>query len=157
MDIRRLQALHRELFGAEHPVTNAGHLRRKIAWHVQARKHGGLPGVRASGARWRLRNDAKLRVRMTENTARRKKGIPLDRTVTTSVAPPHDARLPLAGTLLVKEFKGRTQRRQGARQRLRIRRPPVHFVERDRPGDHRHEVEWLSLLRPAPRRIDIAR
>ncbi len=43
MDVTRLQALHRELFGTEHPVPNAGHLRRKIGWHVQARKYGGLP------------------------------------------------------------------------------------------------------------------
>jgi len=39
--------------------------------------------------------------------ARRKRGIPPDRAVTTSVAPSHDARLPLAGTLLVKEYKGK--------------------------------------------------
>ena len=107
MDIRRLQALHRELFGAEYPVSNAGHLRRKIGWHVQARKHGGLP----ESARLRalaIAKETKLRVRMTESLTRRKKGIPLDLTVTTYVAPTHDARLPLAGTLLVKEFKGRT-------------------------------------------------
>jgi hypothetical protein len=107
MDARRLQALHRELFGAEHPVTNAGHLRRKIAWHVQARKHGGLPDSAVQHALAIVRN-AGLRVRISDNAARRRQGIPPDRAATTAVAPPHDARLPLAGTLLVKEFKGNT-------------------------------------------------
>ena len=80
MDIRRLQALHRELFGAEYPVSNAGHLRRKIGWHLQARKHGGLP----ESARLRalaIAKETKLRVRMTESLTRRKKGIPLDLTM----------------------------------------------------------------------------
>jgi hypothetical protein len=107
MDARRLQALHRELFGADHPVANAGHLRRKIAWHVQARKHGGLPDSARQHA-LAIARDTELRARVCDNAARRKRGIPPDRKVTTFVAPAHDARLPLAGTLLVKEFKGDT-------------------------------------------------
>lgn len=55
-----------------------------------------------------IARETKLRVRMADCLERRKKGIPPDLTVTTHVAPTHDARLPLAGTLLVKEFKGRT-------------------------------------------------
>jgi DUF2924 family protein len=43
MTASRLQALHRELFGTEHPIANCQHLRRKIAWHLQAAKDGGLP------------------------------------------------------------------------------------------------------------------
>jgi hypothetical protein len=50
----------------------------------------------------------KLRVRISENAARRKSAIPLDRTVTTAVAPEHDVRLPLAGSLLMKDYRGRT-------------------------------------------------
>jgi Protein of unknown function (DUF2924) len=106
MDARRLQALHRELFGVEHPVTNAGHLRRKIACHVQARKNGGLPDSAVRHALAIARN-AQLRVRISDNVARRKHSIPPDRSATTFIAS-HDTRLPLAGTLLVKEFKGNT-------------------------------------------------
>ena len=43
MNAQQLQALYRELFGAEHPIANCQHLRRKIAWHLQATKEGGLP------------------------------------------------------------------------------------------------------------------
>ncbi|MCZ2154746.1 MAG: DUF2924 domain-containing protein [Bryobacterales bacterium] len=107
MDVPRLQALHRELFGADHAVPNAGHLRRKIGWHVQALKHGGLPDAARQHA-LAIARDAELRVRIRDNVARRRKAIPLDHAVTTHVAPPHDVRLPLAGTLLVKDFKDST-------------------------------------------------
>lgn len=107
MDVPRLQALHRELFGTEHPVPNAGHLRRKIGWHIQARKHGGLPESARQHA-LAIARDAELRVRVRDNLARRRKAIPLDHAVTTSVVPAHDARLPIAGTLLVKDFKDGT-------------------------------------------------
>jgi hypothetical protein len=43
MSAPQLQAVHRELFGAEHPISNCQHLRRKIAWHMQATKDDGLP------------------------------------------------------------------------------------------------------------------
>lgn len=43
LSLARLQLLHLELFGEESRVKSAGHLRRKLAWHIQARKHGGLP------------------------------------------------------------------------------------------------------------------
>ena len=107
MDTPELLEIHRELFGGERAVANAGHLRRKIAWHVQARKEGGLPDSARQYALAIARGTA-LRVQISENAARRKKAIPLDRTVTTAVAPEHDVRLPLAGSLLMKEYKGRT-------------------------------------------------
>ena len=44
----QLQAVHRELFGVEHPIANCQHLRRKIAWHLQAATEGGpSPGSHA--------------------------------------------------------------------------------------------------------------
>jgi hypothetical protein len=107
MDTRGLVEIHRELFGEERVVANASHLRRKIAWHVQARKEGGLPDSARQYALAVARGTA-LRVQISENVARRKKAVPLDRTVTTAVAPEHGARLPLAGSLLMKDYKGRT-------------------------------------------------
>jgi hypothetical protein len=38
-----LQVTHQEMFGAEPPIANCQYLRRKIAWHLQAAKEGGLP------------------------------------------------------------------------------------------------------------------
>lgn len=107
MDTRRLLELHRELFGEERAVANAAYLRRKIAWHVQARKEGALPDSARQYALAIARGTA-LRVQISDNAARRKKAIPLDRAMTRAVAPEHDSRLPLAGSLLMKDYKGST-------------------------------------------------
>jgi len=107
MDTRQLVEFHRELFGDVRVAANPGHLRRKIAWHIQAAREGGLPD---SARRYALAiaSGTTLRVRIGENSARRKSEIPLDRTVTTAVAPEHDVRLPLSGSLLMKDYRGRT-------------------------------------------------
>jgi hypothetical protein len=103
----QLQAVHRELFGAEHPIANCQHLRRKIAWHMQATKDGGLPeSVRQYAIA--IARGAELRLRMSENASRRKDAIPLERTVTTAVVQTQDARLPMPGSLIVKKYKDRT-------------------------------------------------
>jgi hypothetical protein len=77
LNLARLQILHRELFGEESRVKNAGHLRRKLAWHMQARKHGGLPESAGQHA-LEIARDAELRVRIGENLSRRRKGIALE-------------------------------------------------------------------------------
>jgi hypothetical protein len=107
LSAKQLQAVHRELFGAEHPIANCQHLRRKIAWHMQAAKDGGLPeSVRQYAIA--LARGADLRLRMSENVSRRKDEIPLERTVTTAVVQTQDARLPMRGSLIVKKYKDRT-------------------------------------------------
>ena len=70
MSAPQLQAVHRELFGAEHPVANCQHLRRKIAWHLQAAKEGGLPeSVRQYAIA--IARGTELRLRISENASRR--------------------------------------------------------------------------------------
>jgi hypothetical protein len=49
-----------------------------------------------------------LRVRISNNSARRGNGENLDKEITTSVVTDHDPRLPLPGSLLSKDFKGQT-------------------------------------------------
>lgn len=105
--IGRLQEMHREIFGEEHPVSNAGHLLRKLAWHLQARKHGGLPESARQHA-LAIARDPAIRVRIDDNVARRRNKIPLDPAATTEVAPNHDARLPFPGSLIKKDFKNQT-------------------------------------------------
>ncbi len=103
----QLQVVHRLMFGAEHPVANCQHLRRKIAWHLQARVEGGLPESARQQA-IAIAREARLRVRISENVSRRSREIPLDMAVTTSVVEPRDARLPMPGSLIVKKYKDRT-------------------------------------------------
>lgn len=103
-----LQAIHREVFGAEHAIANCQHLRRKIAWHIQAAKEGGLPeAVRAFAIS--IARGADLRIRVSENAARRRMSIPPELSATTMVvSQSHDARLPMPGSLIVKKYKERT-------------------------------------------------
>src|SRR5664279_314889 len=107
MTAPQLQAMHRELFGAEHRIANCQHLRRKIAWHMQAAKSGGLPeSVRQYAIA--IARGTELRSRISENASRRRAGVPQDQTVTMKVIQPRDARLPMPGSLVVKKYKDQT-------------------------------------------------
>ena len=107
MSVPQLQALHKELFGAEHRIANAQHLRRKIAWHVQAAKGGGIPeSVRQYAIA--VARGTELRTRISENASRRQAGGSLEQTVTTTVVQAGDARLPMPGSLIVKKYKTQT-------------------------------------------------
>lgn len=107
MNAQQLQAVHRELFGAEHAVANCQHLRRKIAWHLQAERDGGLPESARQYA-IAIARGTELRSRISENAARRLAQIPLDQTATTAVVQTRDARLPMPGSLIVKNYKAAT-------------------------------------------------
>ena len=107
MSAAQLQAVHRELFGAEHPISNCQHLRRKIAWHLQAAKHGGLPeSVRQYAIA--IARSTELRSRISQNLSRRKAGVQLEQVLTTTIIPTQDTRLPIPGSLLVKNYKAQT-------------------------------------------------
>ena len=107
MSVPQLQAVHKELFGAEHRIANAQHLRRKIAWHVQAAKGGGIPeSVRQYAIA--VARGTELRTRISENASRRQAGGSLEQTVTTTVVQAGDARLPMPGSLIVKKYKTQT-------------------------------------------------
>jgi hypothetical protein len=103
----QLQAAHQEMFGAKHAIANCQYLRRKIAWHLQAAKEGGLPESVKQYA-IAIARGAELRVRIAENLSRRQATIPLDQSVTSAVVQTRDARLPMPGSLIVKKYKDRT-------------------------------------------------
>ena len=107
MNAAQLQEVHRELFGAEHRIANPQHLRRKIAWHLQAANGGGIPeSVRQYAIA--VARGTELRSRISENASRRQGGGSLDQTVTTTVVQTGDARLPMPGSLIVKKYKTQT-------------------------------------------------
>ncbi|MBA3973387.1 MAG: hypothetical protein C0504_04105 [Candidatus Solibacter sp.] len=107
MTATELQSVHQEMFGAAHPISNCQHLRRKIAWHIQAAKEGGLPeSVRQYAIG--IARGTELRSRISENASRRQAAMPPDRTATTVLVQTQDARLPMPGSLIVKKYKGRT-------------------------------------------------
>ena len=107
LSAQQLQAIHRELFGVANPVPNCQHLRRKIAWHMQAAAEGGLPeSVRQYAIA--IARGTELRLRISENASRRQAGGPLEQTATTTVVQTRDARLPMSGCLIVKKYKDQT-------------------------------------------------
>lgn len=107
MAAAQLQAVHQEMFGTAHPISNCQHLRRKIAWHMQAAKEGGLPeSVRQYALG--IARGTELRSRIAENASRQRAAIPPDSTATTVVVPTQDPRLPMPGSLIVKKYKERT-------------------------------------------------
>src|SRR5438045_1603033 len=100
MSAPQLQAVHREMFRAAHPIANCQHLRRKIAWHLQATKDGDLPELVRQYA-IAIARGTELRMRISENASRRQAGVSLEQTVTTTVVQTRDARLPMPGSLIV--------------------------------------------------------
>ncbi len=107
LNAAQLQATHRLMFGAKHPIANCQHLRRKIAWHLQALKEGGLPqAVRERATA--IARDAHLRLRIGDNLSKRRNQIPPELALTTSVVQTRDARLPMPGSLIVKKYRNRT-------------------------------------------------
>ncbi len=107
MSVRELQQKHRELFGDRPAPAHRQFLLRKIAWRLQANEEGGLPESAREMAR-AIAKDAPLRSRVITNAEKRRSGIPIDQTATTTIRPDHDSRLPMPGGLIVKEFKGQT-------------------------------------------------
>src|SRR4051812_4226303 len=74
MTVPELRDRHAELFGEPAKSYHRQFLIRQIAWRVQAAVYGGLPEEVKQYA-LAIARDAKLRVRITENAARRKRGL----------------------------------------------------------------------------------
>jgi hypothetical protein len=114
MSVNELRERFAEVCGETTIARNKTWLVRRIAWRLQANAEGGLSERALARAR-ELANDADLRV-----TAPRAKPLAPDateRTVVRHVAKPKadpsaapDARLPIPGTVITREYKGRTLR-----------------------------------------------
>jgi len=104
--VRELRAQYLDLFGEETRSYNKEHLIRKIAWRIQELAYGGL-SERARRRALEIVNDADLRVTMPRGMARMDSPGVAERTMVTKLSNRRDRRLPIPGTLLVREYKGR--------------------------------------------------
>jgi hypothetical protein len=98
-----LQRLHQKLFGRSVPSGNSELARRNIAWHVQSERDGGLP----DSARQRalaIPNESSLRIHARRGGTE----TPLSHATVTGIVSDHDSRLPMPGSVLVKEHRGKT-------------------------------------------------
>jgi len=112
MTVTELRQKYAEVFREQTRSYHKDFLVRRIAWRVQANAEGGLPD-RARQRALEIANDADLRTRApgpatpptpAKLAAARGNG------VTTHVEVPADARLPMPGALLTRNYKGRTIR-----------------------------------------------
>lgn len=101
MNISQLRRCWKELFGEVATSRNKVFLRRRLAWRMQSLAEGSLT-ERALRRAEELARDADLRIRAPRDCCT------TDPTRTVVVAmPERDPRLPAAGTVLLRDFKGR--------------------------------------------------
>ncbi len=107
MNVHALGQRHLELFGEPARSFHRRFLVRLIAWRLQAQQEGGLDEETRQYALAIARNCPHAE-RISQNAARRQNGVAPDARVTTKLHSRHDSRLPLPGSLLVKEIGGET-------------------------------------------------
>jgi len=103
MTVGELREKYKEVFGEESRSNHKQFLFRRIAWRVQALAEGGL-SERARRRALEIANDADLRIRPPKGFDI---GVPAERSVTRKLAAT-DPRLPVPGTLLVREWRGQS-------------------------------------------------
>jgi hypothetical protein len=101
LTVNGLRAKYRQIFGEDSRSGNKDHLYRRIAWRLQANAEGDL-SERARRRALEIANDADLRVRPPKAG----RGAH-ERTAVMAINGRRDSRLPKAGTLLTREFKGK--------------------------------------------------
>lgn len=104
MTVNELRARYAEVFGDETRTGNKAWLVKRIAWRLQAMAEGGL-SERARQRAEELANDADIRM----SPPKPKPATPPNekRVVTAAVRFSDDDRLPLAGTVLTRDYKGK--------------------------------------------------
>jgi hypothetical protein len=107
MSVNELRERFEEVCGEATIGRNRVWLIRRIAWRLQANELGGLSERALARAR-ELAKDADLRV--TAPRAKRIDPTPPAQTVATTLAVSGENRLPPPGTLITREYKGRTLR-----------------------------------------------
>lgn len=106
MNVAQLKLKYLEVFGEQARSGHKNFLRKKIAWRIQALAEGGLSD-RARRFALEIANDADLRMRAPKMTSAGGNGQPGP----TVIAKANDAcqhHVPLPGTYLVREFRGKT-------------------------------------------------
>ena len=99
-----LQQLHRRVFGSAVASGNSEQARRRIAWQIQAEREGGLPESARQHA-LAIGRDSRLRLRSRLGAKRQG---PLASCSITEIVSDHDPRLPMPGSVIVKEYQGST-------------------------------------------------
>jgi Protein of unknown function (DUF2924) len=103
MQPNEMQRLHQKLFGRAVPSGNSNLARRRIAWHLQAAGEGGVPESARKHA-LAIAKEASLRIQLRRGVV----GSAPHHATVTGIVSDHDSRLPMAGSVIVKEHRGKT-------------------------------------------------
>ncbi len=109
MTVTELQQKYLELFGEQSRSRHKQFLCKRIAWRLQALAEGDL-SERARRRAEKLANDADIRVRAPKGAFRQGEALSANLTAVRSFSGSIDSRLPIAGTILAREYKGETIR-----------------------------------------------
>ena len=102
MTVPELRERYAEVFGEESRSRHKRFLQKRIAWRLQANEEGGL-SERALRRAEELARESDLRL-----IAPKGGGIQPGRTEVRAFKPTRDRRLPMPGTVITREYKGRT-------------------------------------------------
>ena len=103
MTVTELRGRYAQVFGEETRSHHKDFLVKRIAWRLQSQAEGDL-SERARVRAAELANDADIRM----SPPRRAAGPNPDRTVVATLRISADKRLPMPGTVLTRQYKGRT-------------------------------------------------
>jgi len=105
MTVTELKRKYEEVFDEACRSNHKKWLVKRIAWRLQANAEGGLT-ERARRRAEELANDADLR--MKAPPPKKSSPAPPGRKVQATIARTHDIRIPMPGTVLMREYKGET-------------------------------------------------
>lgn len=105
MSVGQLREKFAELFGEETRAGNKGWLVKRIAWRMQALVEGDI-SERARQRAAELANDADLRTSAPRPP--KSQSVASEQTLSATIPVATDERVPAAGTILMREYKGRT-------------------------------------------------
>jgi hypothetical protein len=107
MTMGEIRDKYLEVFGEETRSGNKRFLVRRIAWQLQALREGGL-SERARRRAEELADESHLRTRAPRIASPGAVGSDSIRTIIRPFSPSHDPRLPMPGTILTKQYRGKT-------------------------------------------------
>lgn len=107
MKAKELRARYAEVFGDETKANHRAWLIKRISWRLQCNANGGL-SERALARANELANDADLRV--TAPKAKPAPATPQSATHATTLPFTGDSRVPIPGTVIEREYKGKVLR-----------------------------------------------
>ncbi len=107
MTIRQLQVRYAELFGEPPRSRHKEHLVRRIAWRMQALAEGDL-SKRARQRADELAEDAYLRLTAPRSETPKPRIRGSAGATSPDATSPRDPRLPMLGTILVRQYRGQT-------------------------------------------------